>query len=302
MNYLTSRKVLHGDLAARNLLLSNDNVVKISDFGLSGKMYKKDAYMKKEDDLMPIKWLSVEAIRDLIFSVQSDVWAFGVTLWEIFSLGSTPYPGIEVNKDFFNLLESGYRMEKPKYANQQIYDLLIQCWEKEPINRPSFSQAAEHLAALMLPDLTGHYLEMNNPYLRMNEQRFNTETDYLNMMSSPDYDNLHRQDDDARTVYINVEKADDRNTENSYLKMKSPEMVRYSGEGSDQLTMTGVSNPHYMTKKFSCGTSGPMADEFSSQLNEIPRCLIFQIEDMNIHNDLKSRSWLKHNLKMLFTP
>ena len=69
---------------------------------------------------MPIKWISVEAIRDRIFSVQSDVWAFGVTLWELFSLGTTPYPGIEVNKDFLQLLEDGYRMACPKYANQDM--------------------------------------------------------------------------------------------------------------------------------------------------------------------------------------
>lgn len=68
---------------------------------------------------MPVKWMSVEAIQDRIFSVQSDVWAFGITLWEIFSLGSVPYPGIEIT-DFLKMLEEGYRMECPKYANQDM--------------------------------------------------------------------------------------------------------------------------------------------------------------------------------------
>lgn len=73
-----------------------------------------------EQDLMPIKWMSIEAIRDRIFSVQSDVWAYGVTLWELFTLGSTPYPGVEVNKDFLTFLEDGNRMDRPKYANQEM--------------------------------------------------------------------------------------------------------------------------------------------------------------------------------------
>lgn len=78
-----------------------------------------------EQDLMPIKWMSIEAIRDRIFSVQSDVWAYGVTLWELFTLGSTPYPGVEVNKDFLTFLEDGNRMDRPKYANQEMWVIQI---------------------------------------------------------------------------------------------------------------------------------------------------------------------------------
>ncbi|XP_069949613.1 vascular endothelial growth factor receptor 1 isoform X2 [Cherax quadricarinatus] len=270
MDYLTRRKVLHGDLAARNLLLSNDNVVKISDFGLSREMYKKDVYMKKGDDLMPIKWMSVEAVRDRIFSVQSDVWAFGVTLWEIFSLGSTPYPGIEVNKDFLELLENGYRMDKPKYANQEIYTLLLQCWEMEPMNRPNFARSAEHLGVLMLPDLKGQYVAMNDPYLVMNEERFRTGTDYLDMLSSPDFDNLQREDEDTKRMYLNLKNADG-NTEDNYLNMKSPDLVGYSRVGVGGEPTTGVSNPHYLPMNSTRGTPSPMVDVFSPRPNEIPR-------------------------------
>ncbi|KAK4303678.1 hypothetical protein Pmani_024323 [Petrolisthes manimaculis] len=232
MDYLSSRKVLHGDLAARNLLLADSNVVKISDFGLSRDMYKKDIYMKKADDLMPIKWMSVEAIRDRIFSVQSDVWAYGVTLWELFSLGSVPYPGTEVNKDFLTLLEDGHRMDRPKYANKEIYDLLLRCWEGEPMLRPTFKQATEVLGALMLPDLRGEYMTMNDPYLRMNEERFNNETDYLNMLSTPHFDNLTQgeaQDDEKVNLhYVNIGPGGDGGEDDPdainkhYLRMSSP--------------------------------------------------------------------------------
>lgn len=135
MEYLASRKVLHGDLAARNILLTDDNIVKICDFGLAKSMYKSDNYKKNSDvshlnfsafkelsgefqGPLPVKWMAVESIRDRVFSTQSDVWSFGIVLWEFFSLARTPYPGMEADERLYAKLVDGYRMEAPEFSTK----------------------------------------------------------------------------------------------------------------------------------------------------------------------------------------
>ncbi|XP_042887552.1 platelet-derived growth factor receptor alpha-like [Penaeus japonicus] len=190
MDYLASRRVVHRDLAARNLLLADNNVVKIGDFGMSRDIYKTAAYVKQSDDLVPIKWMSVEAIRDNIFTVQSDVWAFGVILWEFFSLGSMPYPGMLIGPEFLRDLEAGLRMEKPRCGNDDLYDLMLQCWQEDPVRRPSFAELSEALESILEPEATQDYENMNQYYQRLNEERFKEETDYLGMFARPDYQNI----------------------------------------------------------------------------------------------------------------
>lgn len=286
MDYLASRRVLHGDLAARNLLLADDNVVKISDFGLSREMYKKDVYMKKGDDLMPVKWISLEAIRDRIFSVQSDVWAFGVTLWEIFSLGSTPYPGIEVNPDFMKLLEDGYRMERPRYANEEIYNILLSCWRAEPQDRPSFREVGEVLAEMMKPDIKDEYLNMNDQYIQMNEARFKEQTDYLNMCAQPHYENMmttRTEDDDTKPSFMQglpegqTEIRPRCDTLDSTMRLNmSPEAVGYCNMGTFSpspppaaaASPTPSSQPHYLPMQSTRHSPSPQPPPFSPQLED----------------------------------
>ncbi|XP_037784392.1 macrophage colony-stimulating factor 1 receptor-like isoform X2 [Penaeus monodon] len=187
MSYLAQRKILHGDLAARNLLLADENVVKISDFGLSRNMHG-DIYQKKRDDLLPIKWLSIEAIRNCTFSVQSDIWAYGVTLWELFTLGSTPYPGVPVDANFLGLLEGGYRMSKPTYATKKIHELILRTWSLHPSDRPTFEQISQELSLMLQRDLQEHYVSMNEGYQKMNEAWFKERVDYLNLFRSPEFE------------------------------------------------------------------------------------------------------------------
>ncbi|XP_077296631.1 vascular endothelial growth factor receptor 1-like [Arctopsyche grandis] len=192
MEYLAKRKVLHGDLAARNILLADNNVVKICDFGLAKNMYKTDHYKKKGKSLLPVKWMAVESIRDGIFSTQSDVWSYGIVLWELFSLAITPYPGMEPDEKFYNKLFEGYRMEKPNYSNKRIYSIMLECWRARPIQRPSFTQLVEKLGDLLEDGVRKHFIDLNDTYVDMNKKWLaeSGQNDFLSMMCAPDYGNL----------------------------------------------------------------------------------------------------------------
>jgi len=91
--------------------------------------------------------MAIESLTDWVFSSQSDVWSFGVVLWEIFSLGKVPYPGLKFDDSFIRRLQNGYRMEKPEFASDEIYQLMIACWKKGPNQRPTFSQLEEAFCA-----------------------------------------------------------------------------------------------------------------------------------------------------------
>ncbi|XP_047735886.1 vascular endothelial growth factor receptor 1 isoform X5 [Hyalella azteca] len=244
MEYLTRRKILHGDLAARNLLLAEGNIVKISDFGLSRDMYKKEIYTKQGDDLLPIKWMSIEAIRDRMFSTQSDIWAYGIVLWELFSLGMAPYPGVDVNPKFLSDLENGMRNAKPKYSNGIIYELMEDCWTAEPSDRPSFSEILARLDHLLHDDVRENFEKLNEEYDRSNQNYFAGRTDYLSMFSSPDFNNLQKAENDE-CRYSNMEDMteEERQKASEYLSMRKSSYAD-QGEVPGYLSMKTFSEHH----------------------------------------------------------
>lgn len=138
MEFLASRKCIHRDLAARNILLSESNIVKICDFGLARDIYKDPDYVRKGNARLPLKWMAPESIFDKVYTSQSDVWSFGVLLWEIFSLGASPYPGVQIDEDFCKRLKDGVRMRAPETASPEIYGIMLACWQSEPRERPQF--------------------------------------------------------------------------------------------------------------------------------------------------------------------
>jgi len=132
MEYLESRNVIHRDLAARNVLISEHEDAKVSDFGLA-----LHNYTFLESGKLPIKWTAPEALKTQKFSSKSDMWSFGVLLWEIYSFGRVPYPRIPL-ADVVKHVEKGYRMEAPEGSPKSIYDLMKKAWRIDPEERPSF--------------------------------------------------------------------------------------------------------------------------------------------------------------------
>ncbi|XP_028844947.1 proto-oncogene tyrosine-protein kinase receptor Ret isoform X2 [Denticeps clupeoides] len=149
MQYLAEMKLVHRDLAARNVLVAEGRKMKISDFGLSRDVYEEDSYVKRSKGRIPVKWMAIESLFDHIYTTQSDVWSFGVLLWEIVTLGGNPYPGIAPER-LFNLLKTGYRMEKPENCTDEMYNLMLRCWKQEADKRPTFSEISKELEKLMV--------------------------------------------------------------------------------------------------------------------------------------------------------
>uniref|UniRef100_A0A8C6UUY1 receptor protein-tyrosine kinase n=1 Tax=Neogobius melanostomus TaxID=47308 RepID=A0A8C6UUY1_9GOBI len=153
MEYLSCRNFLHRDLAARNCMLRDDMTVCVADFGLSKKIYSGDYYRQGRIAKMPVKWIAVESLADRVFTVKSDVWAFGVTMWEIATRGMTPYPGIQNHEIYDHLLE-GHRLKQPPDCLDELYEIMYMCWRADPLDRPVFTQLREMLEKLAekLPD------------------------------------------------------------------------------------------------------------------------------------------------------
>uniref|UniRef100_A0A914EAZ9 Protein kinase domain-containing protein n=1 Tax=Acrobeloides nanus TaxID=290746 RepID=A0A914EAZ9_9BILA len=158
MQYISSKKMIHRDLAARNILLCESYTAKISDFGLcctcdeSSLAYQAVGRSKK----LPIKWLSIEALVDRIFSEKSDVWSFGVLMYEMFSLGKVPYATMN-NDDVLEFLqENDKRLECPENTPANAYDIMRMCWKKEPDERPCFGELVDLLYG-MLETLSDEY-------------------------------------------------------------------------------------------------------------------------------------------------
>ncbi|PIO31142.1 hypothetical protein AB205_0100190 [Aquarana catesbeiana] len=145
MEFLESKLCIHRDLAARNILISSGKVAKICDFGLARDVENDSNYVVKGNARLPVKWMSPESIFDGLYTIKSDVWSYGILLWEIFSLGVNPYPGMPVNANFYKLLQSGFKMDQPFYATDEIYFLMQSCWAFDPRKRPSFTELVSFL-------------------------------------------------------------------------------------------------------------------------------------------------------------
>ncbi|XP_034712606.1 tyrosine-protein kinase receptor TYRO3 isoform X2 [Etheostoma cragini] len=149
MDYLSSQGFLHRDLAARNCMLGDDLRVCVADFGLSKKIYSNNYYRQRVAIRVPIKWMAMESLSESVYTSKTDVWSFGVTMWEIVSRGRTPYPGVP-NHELLELLLTGHRLKPPEDCDHKLYEVMQSCWDKEPTCRPGFGELCETLKGLLL--------------------------------------------------------------------------------------------------------------------------------------------------------
>lgn len=173
MEYLSSKRIMHGDLAARNILIGGieDNLVaKVSDFGLSKTFYDNIRYRKQKRHYVPWKWMALEYLQDACFTMKSDVWSYGVVLWEILSLGQEPYSGRKIDETIEDI-KAGYRLPCPEEFQELASDLYSQvtsrCWKASPADRCSFASIVQTLEQAMTGEEVLEYDELTKQYASM---------------------------------------------------------------------------------------------------------------------------------------
>ncbi|XP_022105268.1 tyrosine-protein kinase SRK2-like [Acanthaster planci] len=155
MEYLSNTRYYHGDLAARNVLVGEGLVVKISDFGMADDLYQRGYKRLGQEKKRPLKWVSLETNTKGTCSIKSDVWSFGIVLYEIYTLGGVPYPGLD-GFEVVRKLEDGYRMEQPDNCPDELYIVMLECWHENPDLRPTFTTLYNKLDR-MLSELSSEY-------------------------------------------------------------------------------------------------------------------------------------------------
>ncbi|CAI8024313.1 Tyrosine-protein kinase transforming protein ros [Geodia barretti] len=166
MSYLSKFKFVHRDLAARNCMIDDNDIIKVSDFGLTEDMYST-AYYRHDgcetgtEEKIPIKWMAPESIESNIFDENTDVWSFGVTCWEVFTCGGVPYAGVPVTT-LLSELFSGHRLDRPSNitCSDDVWALMTSCWSASPQERPMFATLVNNIADLL--DNDPAYIKLRN--------------------------------------------------------------------------------------------------------------------------------------------
>ncbi|XP_013775128.2 insulin receptor-like [Limulus polyphemus] len=192
MAYLSAKKFVHRDLAARNCMVGEDMTVKIGDFGMTRDIYETDYYRKGGKGLLPVRWMAPESLKDGVFTSQSDVWSYGVVLWEMATLASQPYRGLS-NEQVVNYVVNRGVMEMPEYCPKKLYDLMRLCWYFNPKARPTFFELIE----MLLPDVPDSFWNVSYYFSQRPEviTHENEDTTLSTPLKSADNTENHSQDE-----------------------------------------------------------------------------------------------------------
>ncbi|MGH0139970.1 UNVERIFIED_CONTAM: hypothetical protein FKN15_017783 [Acipenser sinensis] len=166
MYYLEEHKMVHRNLAARNVLLKSDNIVQISDFGIADLLYPDDKKYVYNDVKTPIKWMALESIHFRRYTHQSDVWSYGVTVWEMMTFGNEPYAGIRP-QEVPDLLEKGERLSQPHICTIDVYMVMVKCWMIDENVRPTFKELANEFTRMARDPPRYLVISRNNGYMEL---------------------------------------------------------------------------------------------------------------------------------------
>ncbi|KAB5583954.1 hypothetical protein PHYPO_G00101820 [Pangasianodon hypophthalmus] len=172
MEYLAQKKFVHRDLAARNCMLDETFTVKVADFGMARDIFDKEYYSIQDHKRakLPIKWMAIESLQTQKFTTKSDVWSFGVLMWEMLTRGASPYPDVDPY-DMTPYLLQGRRLPQPQYCLDSLWCILLQCWNPEPDFRPAFSMLVKNLQEIHSMLEGEHYVNLQVTYVNLEQGR-----------------------------------------------------------------------------------------------------------------------------------
>ncbi|XP_032803488.2 platelet-derived growth factor receptor alpha-like isoform X1 [Petromyzon marinus] len=210
MAFLASKNCVHRDLAARNVLLANHRVVKICDFGLARDLEKDTNYISRGNTFLPVKWMAPESIFDNVYTTLSDVWSYGVLLWEIFSLGGSPYPGMAIDAHFYGQLKAGLHMDKPEHATEDMFEIMKACWALRASQRPTFSQLVKTVGKLLPPAYLQAYDKTSEQFCdRRNKIHNSVHTNVrVDVSSTADPEDKTESDREGGLFYLQLKTED----------------------------------------------------------------------------------------------
>ena len=178
LDYLSKKRFVHRDIATRNCLVDSQFVCKIADFGLSRDVYESDYYgLGGKSALLPVRWMPPESLLYGRFTVKSDVWSYGVLMWEVFTFATQPYFGA-TNQEVIDNIRGLVLLECPSLCTQEMYDIMLECWQKMPIKRPQIGEVLQSLERLQQNNVT--VVKDSENYVNLESVVVNTDVNYSN--------------------------------------------------------------------------------------------------------------------------